>query len=120
MVLQVMVEVVLVLGKSASPPKIYILEEKGIMGGFRRLRGFLVLLLEVVKMVCVLGSYTLPPKKLVVGLMVVTFSSSSRDYSSMCHSCKERYYYSSKFMMEDHYVTASDDEDAIGPSVQST
>ena len=40
MVLQVMVEVVLVLGKSTSPPKIYILEEKGIMGGFRRLRGF--------------------------------------------------------------------------------
>ena len=93
MLLLVMVEVVFLLGQPTSTPQNMILAETGMMGCFRNLSvstqhppcrylgvGIiqlvllmvlcLVLLLDMVKVVWFLGPPTLPPQKLIVGLVV--------------------------------------------------
>ena len=103
------VMVVLVLGQPTSPPKRIIMEDTGIVGGFRYLivrahhkpwrylgvgimQLFLwvvikfVFLLEMVKVVWVLGPPTLIPRNLIVVLMVKIFLSRNSEHSSMSHS----------------------------------
>ena len=96
MVLLVMVGVVLVLGPPTYITKNIILTETGMMGSFRNLRVIahdpprcyllvgviqlvlrmvppLVLVPEMVNLVWILGPYNLPPRMLIVGLVVAIF-----------------------------------------------